>query len=178
MTVLKFIVYFFDIILSTLGVIVILGLFAYGVERLYVFLMGRTFGRQSIFATAIIGVPIHELGHAAACLVFGHRITEIKLFNPRAEDGVFGYVKHRYNARNLYHQIGNLFIGLGPIFSGVFVSSLIMLICFRGAWVEYMGSVTGALFGTEDILGAILHTLKMPITMIVCDGRWWLKTSL
>ena len=175
MTVLKFIVYYLDVIFSTLGVVVLLGLLSYLVERLYMLLVGRAFGRGSILISAVIGTPVHEIGHAVMCLIFGHKITELKLFSPRAEDGTLGHVKHSYRKRNIYHQIGNLFIGLGPIFSGAFIVSLVMLICFRGAWFDYRGSAAGALFGSEDIFGAVLGALKMPVNMILCEGRWWVK---
>ena len=175
MTAWKFIVYFFDIIFSTLGTIVVLGLVSYLVERLYILLVGKTFGHRSILITAVIGTPVHEMGHAVMCLIFGHRINELKLFSPRAQDGTLGHVNHSYNKRNLYHQVGNLFIGLGPIFSGVFIVSVLMLICFTDAWIGYAGNAANALFGNENIFGAITQAFKMPINMITCEGRWWLK---
>jgi hypothetical protein len=68
----------------------------------------------------LIGTPIHELGHAFFCLIFGHKIDEMKLFQP-SPDGTLGYITHRYNRRNLYQQIGNFFIGIGPILFGSIV---------------------------------------------------------
>ncbi|HWE94775.1 MAG TPA: hypothetical protein VG269_12495 [Tepidisphaeraceae bacterium] len=63
------------------------------------------------------GVMVHELGHALFCVVFGHKITKMKLFGPQA-DGTLGYVEHSYNHRNLYQSLGNFFIGTGPIWLG------------------------------------------------------------
>lgn len=76
------------------------------------------FGRKGILATAWIGTPIHELGHLLMCYLFRHRINKFKLFDRKAKDGVLGYVNHGWNPKSLYQNIGNFFIGMGPIFSG------------------------------------------------------------
>lgn len=68
-----------------------------------------------------IGTIIHESGHALFCIIFGHRITEIKWFDFNSYDGSFGYVKHSYDPDNLYHRVGNFFIGIGPIILGTLV---------------------------------------------------------
>ncbi|MDD5223172.1 MAG: hypothetical protein PHE84_04205 [bacterium] len=68
-----------------------------------------------------IGTIIHESGHALFCIIFGHRITEIKWFDFNPSEGSLGYVKHSYDPHNLYHQIGNFFIGIGPIVLGTLV---------------------------------------------------------
>ncbi len=62
------------------------------------------------------GIVIHELGHALFCVIFRHRIVEMKLFQP--EDGSLGYVKHAFNPRSFYQNVGNFFIGTGPIWLG------------------------------------------------------------
>ncbi|MGE5328080.1 MAG: hypothetical protein ACM3KR_01035, partial [Deltaproteobacteria bacterium] len=82
------------------------------------FYIKRTFGRKGILVTAWIGTPIHELGHLLMCYVFRHRITEFKLFDRKTKYGVLGYVNHSWNPKSLYQNIGNFFVGMGPIFSG------------------------------------------------------------
>ncbi|MBL4936637.1 hypothetical protein JK636_12800 [Clostridium sp. YIM B02515] len=101
------------------GLILIAGLILGLFERVSNNLMQRSLGRKGIFITAWLGTPIHELGHAAMCIIFNHNITRIKLLNTKSENGVLGYVEHSYNPSSLYQRIGNLFIGLGPIFSGI-----------------------------------------------------------
>lgn len=121
---------YFQILLYTLGVPVVCGLVVGLCDKLVSLLMGRGFGRGIILTTSIIGTPIHELGHAVMCLLFFHKIDRMVLWQPSSSDGTLGFVTHRYNPKNLYHRLGNIFIGLGPVFSGLGVMSLCMLICF------------------------------------------------
>ena len=74
--------------------------------------------RAVIYATGIIGTPVHETAHALMCILFGHKINEIKFFQIDEENGVLGYVRHSYNRRNLYAVLGNYFIGVAPILAG------------------------------------------------------------
>ncbi|AWI06552.1 M50 family metallopeptidase [Clostridium drakei] len=88
----------------------------------------RSFGSNAVMITGFIGVPIHELSHAIFAVLFGHKITKIKLLQKPDENGVMGYVQHGYNQNSIYQQIGNFFIGIAPIFGGVF--SIITLMKF------------------------------------------------
>lgn len=99
--------------MPTVGSIVVFGLLIYIINRLFYANFGAH-GRAVCYATGFIGTPVHELSHAAMCLLFGHRITEIRLFRI-SDDGTLGYVSHTYNRRNVYQQIGNFFIGVAPI---------------------------------------------------------------
>lgn len=103
--------------------------------------MTRKCGRGLVIATSIIGTPIHELGHAIMCIPFGHKIKEICLWNPRAKNGVLGYVNHKYNKNNIWHRLGCLFISMGPIILGLLVVMLIMALCFPQAFDEYYSAV-------------------------------------
>lgn len=78
-----------------------------------------SFGRKAVIVTALIGTPIHEFGHLIQCLIWRHKVIEVKFLQFNDPNGVLGYVNHQWNARSLYQSIGNFFIGLGPIFSGI-----------------------------------------------------------
>ncbi len=72
--------------------------------------------KLDVYATGIIGVPIHEIGHLIFCILFGHKITKVHLFKPSASD--LGSVDHSYNPKNVIHRVGNFFISVGPIIFG------------------------------------------------------------
>lgn len=77
-----------------------------------------------------LGTAVHELGHAIMCIIFGHRIEKLVLFNPSPDSQPLGSVDHSYNPKNLYHAIGNFFIGIGPIILGtllIYLASLVLL---------------------------------------------------
>lgn len=78
----------------------------------------QRFGQTGVLLTSLLGTPVHEIGHAAMALLFGHKITKIKLLQVNHPNGVLGYVEHSYNPKNFYQRVGNFFIALGPIFSG------------------------------------------------------------
>jgi len=93
---------------------IILGIF----ENRANFYVQSVLGMKGIMITAWIGTPIHESGHLLMCYLFRHKISEFKLFSLRPREGVLGYVNHSWNSKSLYQNIGNFFIGMGPIFSG------------------------------------------------------------
>ena len=112
------------------GSVIAAGLLLGALNRVAGRYMQLSVGWWGILVTAWIGTPIHELGHAFMCLVFGHKITEMKLFQ-NSEDGKLGYVRHSYNTSNIYQKIGNFFIGIAPILSGTGVILLLMLLLVR-----------------------------------------------
>jgi hypothetical protein len=110
------------------GAIILIGMIL-GILRNYsIKNFQRSFGSKSVMITGFIGVPVHELSHAIFAILFGHKVTDIKLLQKPDENGIMGYVNHSYNQRSIYQQIGNFFIGVAPIFGGVI--SIIALMRF------------------------------------------------
>ncbi|WP_026884339.1 membrane protein [Clostridium akagii] len=101
------------------GMIILVGFLLGILENIINSNMQRAFGYKGILITAWLGTPIHELGHAAMCVIFGHKISRMKLLQLNSGDGTLGFVEHSYNKNNIYQRIGNFFIGIGPIFSGI-----------------------------------------------------------
>lgn len=127
------------------------------------------------YITGFIGTPIHELSHALMCIIFFHKITEIKLFQVNSDDGVLGYVNHSYNPKNPYHQVGNFFIGIAPVLVGFLLLTVIFYLLLPHKFEMCMQNITNinwtnglrGLFGTLGNLFAIL---------IDCftTWQWWL----
>ena len=132
-----YLLYVGELLLLTLGTFVVCGLAVQLCAVCFRRLIGR--GAETVFdVTAVLGTRIHELGHAAMCLLFGHRIERMKLWSPPAKNGMYGYVEHSYNRKNPWAQLGNLFIGMGPLFSGLGVVILMLRLCFPTPWSSYL----------------------------------------
>ena len=90
----------------------------------------RFWGRNLfLYGFGWLGCSVHELSHAFFALIFGHKITEIKLFAPSKDGESLGHVSHLYNKKSIYHKIGNFFIGISPLLAGgivLFFSTLVI----------------------------------------------------
>ena len=84
----------------------------------------KLFGLKAFIYLLAPGVMVHELGHALFCFPFRHRIVEMKMFSPQ-KDGTLGWVKKTYDPNSYWAQIGNFFIGTGPVWLGLTVLYLL-----------------------------------------------------
>ena len=132
--------------------------------------LSSRFGWQSVLWTGWIGTPVHELSHAAMCPVFGHKITEVALFKPDQATGCLGYVKHSFDPKNPYHQIGSFFIGIAPLAGGA-------LVLYGLLWLFYAPAARNALSaaGVGDAVarGSVVAAAEMLFRRAV-----WTVTSI
>src|SRR5438445_154926 len=110
----------------------VLGVLLHVTERGTQTWLERAIGWKGVvWWTGWLGTPVHELSHAAVSLCFGHRIDELKLFEPHPEDGVLGYVKYSYPTSPAWRHglgtVGSFFSGVAPLFGG----SLVLLVALR-----------------------------------------------
>ncbi len=162
-------------LLFTVGLVAGCGLLIAILRKLFLKLSG-TFGYYVLLIFGIVGTPIHELSHALMCLIFGHKVTEIKLFSPSSADGTLGYVNHTYNPRNIYHQIGNFFIGTAPVIlgSGVIILLMYLLIpnVFSAVLNEFSVFDSSLSYkGYLSLLCGILGVIFSGENFI--NGSWW-----
>lgn len=147
---------------------IVCGLIAGISEKLFM-KMTRGVGRGLVMATSIIGTPIHELGHAVMCFPFGHKIIKVCLWDPKAKNGVLGYVNHTYNKKNIWHRLGSLFISMGPIILGLLVVMLIMALCFPQSLGEYYFSVASVEMSLSGFFELMAKSVSI-IPLSIADG--------
>ena len=79
----------------------------------------RLAGPRGPILVGIVGTPLHELSHAAMCVVFRHKIHSVALFRPDPQTGTLGYVNHSYDRRSFYQRtLGVFAVGIAPLFGG------------------------------------------------------------
>lgn len=119
------------------------------------------------------GIFCHELSHLVVALLFGHHIASVRLLKrPHPDqlgadgraDLALGYVNHTWNQNSAYQRIGNLFIGIAPIFG----CSLVLL--------ALMAGLLPGLF--QGILTLMTHPLALDWTgfrqaLAHPTDRWW-----
>ena len=166
-------VFLFIVVIGVVGYLISL------INRVFYTLTGNS--AKVCYATGFIGTPIHELAHAAMCLVFFHKIEEMKLFQI-GDDGTLGYVNHSYNPRNLYQRVGNYFIGIAPIILGGVVLLLGMKYLMPTMFLDFEEYVEDFVklqkdgFGFEWFAYALVVLKGMFVALIngIGHGYWYI----
>ena len=166
-------------IIFTAGVIGGFGMFISLCNRCFYDCIGKS-AFFIVRITGIIGTPIHELSHALMCLIFGHRIVEIKIYNTKMRSRTLGYVEHTYNRKNLYNQMGNFFIGIAPIivgglfvtlFVGIFTPGMYNRLIAEGVNIMNV-SLKNFIFEIPKSIIGILAAIFAPHNFV--NWRWWI----
>jgi len=82
------------------------------------------YGMNSQVYLGCLGIIIHELSHLIMAVIFHHSIQSVRLLklphlnqaNGADDDLALGYVNHNWRQASVYQNVGNLFIGVAPIF--------------------------------------------------------------
>lgn len=133
--------------------------------------------------TGYIGTPVHELSHALMCVLFGHTVKKISMFGDSRRSRTLGYVEHSYYRGNLYHQLGNFFIGISPILAGGLVILLLVRLLTPDVYFG-MNAETAAIreafshgFDGTAVMSLLGSVGSMLGTLFSLDGfsdwRWW-----
>ena len=169
-------------LLLTVGVVLIFGLLISALRKIFCRVAGRV-GYWVLLVSGLVGTPVHELSHALMCVIFGHRIDEVKLYDPGNPDGTLGYVRHSYNRRNIYHNVGHFFIGTAPIICGGLVLLLLMRWMVPDVYAAAAPGMGGSFTMAGLDLGVVLSdyavALKNTAAAILAPenlsvGRWWI----
>ncbi len=126
-----------------------------------------------------LGTIIHELGHAVFCLIFRHKITTLKLFDPDPETGTLGYVEHAYDSSSIYQLVGNFFIGIGPILLGTAIIYLLLyfLLSLNPLRLVDNFSITSSHIYSWDVLSQIFQTFWTSSTNLLSEIFSWHNLS-
>jgi len=151
-----------NLLIQIAGIVIVIFGFTfilYIISRAYINNTGRL-GYTLNKITGLIGTPVHELSHAVFCIIFGHKINEMKLYT--FQDGVLGYVNHSYNKKNIYQVFGNFFIGIAPVFGGTAIMILVIRLLTPGVFNDIFASMNNLTFNitSNDFLPNLYTTIK------------------
>jgi hypothetical protein len=184
--------YLLDVLLATLmhlaillAPILVLGLIMHvisqQIEKLTVGIIGM---HGYLYLFGWLGTAVHELGHLIFALIFGHHVSNVKLFSFNASNPEMGYVKHSFNKKNIYQNLGNFFIGIGPILLGgsalFIIGYFIFDIKFNTLTDSNLKIINSSVTqGVRDVFfslyDALMYTLK---SILQNEGIVWWKYVL
>ncbi|SHF39408.1 hypothetical protein SAMN05444392_12019 [Seinonella peptonophila] len=148
------------------GVLIAIGLILGILEKREQEYLISAFGRKGPLLTAWIGTPIHEMGHWIQCVIWRHKVVSVKLLQLHDPDGVLGYVEHKYNPKSLYQRIGNFFIGIGPIISGIASIILAMYILVPQSFATFQSQIERSSTSKHIFDIQMIESLVQAIVMI------------
>lgn len=163
--------------LTFIGFVYLAGFLIFYINTFFYKVTG--YNKCAVYGTGIIGVPIHETSHLLMCLVFFHKVNEVKFFQINDEDGTLGYVNHSWNPKNIYQQIGNYFISVAPIIGGslvIFFGMKVLLPTTYSTINEYfiaiqaLGAKTTVFYYIFDMFSGMFTTMFSEISI---GWQWW-----
>ncbi len=179
---------FIELNLRILLVLLILG-FTTGFLRRYTLrnLISKRHGIVLLDFFNLVGIPVHEFGHLIFGLLFGYRVSEACFYRTikksREHNGTLGYVIMNHKKDNpfqiLFYELGQFFIGIGPLIFGpalilllyhflpVSIKSVFYSIVFdRGSVISYLQELsrTDILFVVIFIYIAIGISLNLELS--------------
>ncbi len=167
-------------LLAVLGPIAGLAVLLHVIERALSDRLVSRLGWRGILVTGWLGVPIHELSHVVACLVFRHRVEKVQLFAPDKRTGRLGSVQHAWNRKSVYQQLGRFFIGIAPLVGGA--TALWAVTAWLGPSSITLpaappdGGVLDVATATAEQAAAMLRALVQPESL--GSGQTWLYLYL
>ena len=116
------------------------------------------------------------------CVLFRHKIVATQFFPTDTSQGALGYVQHQYNHKSVYQRIGNFFIGIGPIISGITALILLMRYFVPDSYFYFIQlsrkTITSTSINVEMVQNMLLSTfvlLKSLFTINnVLNPSFWL----
>ena len=137
-----FLEYYLQILIFTAAVPLGFGLAVWLCYRAFCSLVGCGRGKPILFFLHIILTPLREFAHLAACIISFHRVSDFCLLNPYDPEGEIGFVEHSYNRKNPVAVFGNYLFAVLPAVLGLFLSAVVVSVCFRGAFGELSRAVS------------------------------------
>jgi hypothetical protein len=101
------------------------------------------------------------------------------LFDPDPETGTLGYVEHTYDSSSLYQQVGNFFIGIGPILLGTALIYLFLFLLMGLNPLKFVAdvSITSPNIYSWNVLTQILQILWTSSTSLLSEVFSWHNLS-
>jgi len=150
-------------------------------ERLSYNVFGRT---MYLYVFGWLGTSVHELGHALFAVLFAHKINDIVLFSPNAEGSSLGHVNHSYDKKSIYQNIGNFFIGIGPIILGSMTLFLFTYLLYQFNITTLSVTINTDIFlnfeSVKIMLIQLWHSVNQYLQFVLFghQSTWWRITLL